>query len=63
MESLTPIKNKDVSYVRKSSAGRRKTENGSNYSVAGSSKAHSVVPSRFSNKVSLKELLARARQD
>ena len=63
LESLTPLKNKDVSYVRKSSVGRRKIENGQNFSVNGSSKAHSVVPSRFTNKVSLKDLLARARSD
>jgi len=60
---LTPIKNTDVSYVKKSSVGKRKIENGSNHSLNGSKKALSVVPSRFSNKVSLKDLLAKARQD
>jgi hypothetical protein len=64
LDSLSPIRNQDVNYVRKTSVGRKKAASESNPSVIGS-KAHSnsVVPSRFSNKVSLKDLLARARED
>ena len=57
LESISPkfsLKNTDVTYVRKSSVNKKKTPSLSNNSIAASNRG---------NKLSLKDLLAKARQE